>query len=373
MPKSNIEQAIKSAETADLAIKIICNGDVTLGCIPPTNTDQLTYLVSGNPFEVVFPGYNKYINHSGTSTHNFEFTDYVESFKKGDLSKIMLNVNWLEKQFTEIGKETQDNEKSSNQTISKFLVNVFNSISDNSGTRFNLSMVSNPKNEDEFYIVDVNYRNSKDVAAYEMTTVESRGICRSISLTSKVPSAMAAAAYTQGINSPNAISSKAAALLTGGTPVENKDDVTPEQQLASAMNKMDSSQGPVPAVVSSMQSALKRVYEKTSGNIYNTEAKNAVIYPLDFSVTLDGIEGFVFGNVITTNYLPKVYKRENTDIAFTVTKVEHTIQNNDWTTMLSTVCRVTLPKSQTTLTPVPPVAGIQFDPAKERVQNDVPN
>jgi hypothetical protein len=355
MPLSNVEQAIKDTASNELAIKIVCDGTVTLGCVPPTNTGQLTYLVSGNPFEVVFPGYNKYINQSGTSTHNFEFTDYVESFKKGDLSKIMLNVNWLEKQFTEIGKETQDNEKSKNQTISKFLINIFNSISDNSGTRFNLSMVSNPKNEDEFYIVDVNYRNSKDVTAYEMTTVESRGICRSVSLTSKVPSATAAAAYTQGINSPNAISSKAAALLTGGTPVENKDDTTPEQQLAAAMNKMDSSQGPVPAVVSSMQSALKRVYEKTSGNVYNTEAKNAVIYPLDFSVTLDGIEGFVFGNVITTNYLPKVYKRENTDIAFTVTKVEHTIQNNDWTTTLSTVCRVTLPKSQTALTPVPPV------------------
>lgn len=352
MPASNVEQAMKEAADGS-GIKIICDGNVTLGCIPPENTAQITYLVSGNPFEVVFPGYNRYINVYGTSTHDFEFTDYKEFFKSGDLSKIMLNVDWLEKQFRDIGKDTQDNEKSTNQTISKFLINIFNSISDNSGTRFNLSMVSNPNNEDEFYIVDINYRDSKKVDAYELTTVENNGICRAVSLTSKVPSAVAAAAYTQGINSPNAISSKAAALVTGGTVTESE-DITPEKQLMVAMNKMDSIQGPNDSVVPAMQSALKRVYEKTSGKIANTNAKNAVIYPIDFSATLDGIEGFVFGNVITTNYLPKIYKRNNVDIAFTITKIDHTIQNNDWTTTLSTVCRVTLPESQAKLEAVVP-------------------
>ena len=61
-------------------------------------------------------------------------------------------------------------------------------------------------------------------------------------------------------------------------------------------------------------------------------------FPLNFSATIDGIEGFVFGNVITTNYLPAVY--QTTKLAFTVTKVEHLIANNDWTTILSTVCRL---------------------------------
>jgi hypothetical protein len=52
---------------------------------------------------------------------------------------------------------------------------------------------------------------------------------------------------------------------------------------------------------------------------------------------LDGIEGFTFGNAITTNYLPAQYKRG--DIAFTVTTVEHNISGGDWTTTLNTVCR----------------------------------
>ena len=66
--------------------------------------------------------------------------------------------------------------------------------------------------------------------------------------------------------------------------------------------------------------------------------------PLKFGVTIDGINGFKFGDVITTTYLPTKYK---TDIGgfravFTITKVNHSISGNDWTTTLETVCRLSV-------------------------------
>ena len=44
---------------------------------------------------------------------------------------------------------------------------------------------------------------------------------------------------------------------------------------------------------------------------------------------------FRFGNTIKIDYLPEGYEK----VVFTVTKIEHVIENNDWTTQLSTVCR----------------------------------
>ena len=58
---------------------------------------------------------------------------------------------------------------------------------------------------------------------------------------------------------------------------------------------------------------------------------------IDLSVTIDGIEGIVFGNTITTNYIPSDYA---SSVYFTVTNVEHNIGNSDWTTTLSTVMRM---------------------------------
>jgi hypothetical protein len=86
-------------------------------------------------------------------------------------------------------------------------------------------------------------------------------------------------------------------------------------------------------VITSLQAALKRAYMEVT----DSQSKELIPFPLDFSATIDGIDGIIFGNVVTTNYLPPVY--QSNKVAFTVTKVEHEIQNNDWTTTISTVCR----------------------------------
>ena len=48
-------------------------------------------------------------------------------------------------------------------------------------------------------------------------------------------------------------------------------------------------------------------------------------------VELDGIGGFVFGNLITVDYLPSSYD----GWCFQVTKVEHNVSNADWKTKLA--------------------------------------
>ena len=53
--------------------------------------------------------------------------------------------------------------------------------------------------------------------------------------------------------------------------------------------------------------------------------------PITLDVELDGIGGFVFGNMLTISSLPNEYNGWK----FQITKVEHTVSNADWTTSLS--------------------------------------
>ena len=64
------------------------------------------------------------------------------------------------------------------------------------------------------------------------------------------------------------------------------------------------------------------------------------IYPVDFSVTIDGINGFKFGDTLKTNMIPRLYNTEY-DMVFTVTKIAHVIENKDWQTTLTTRARLT--------------------------------
>jgi hypothetical protein len=68
---------------------------------------------------------------------------------------------------------------------------------------------------------------------------------------------------------------------------------------------------------------------------------NQAIYPVDLSITIDGISGFKFGDVITTTLIPKEYY-EKYKMVFTVTKITHSIKDGTWETTLSTKSRISM-------------------------------
>jgi hypothetical protein len=52
---------------------------------------------------------------------------------------------------------------------------------------------------------------------------------------------------------------------------------------------------------------------------------------------MEGVDGIWFGNIVTTNWLPKRYQDS---IVFMVTKVTQRVSDGDWTTELETQCRI---------------------------------
>jgi hypothetical protein len=68
---------------------------------------------------------------------------------------------------------------------------------------------------------------------------------------------------------------------------------------------------------------------------------NQCVYPIQLTLTIDGINGFKFGDVIKTTLIPRHYN-VNWDIVFTVTKIEHKVTVNSWETTLHTAARLSL-------------------------------
>ena len=325
----------------DVTIK--CDGTVTKGNVPPGGSAQL---VSGHPKEVLFP--HPYATYGPANADGLAFTTHSNEFKSGDLSKIMISYDYLNELVGNLEKDKGNESKSANNSIAKLLNKIFDCINQNSGTRFKLTMSQNPKNPKEFLIVDTNYVDAT-VVPYEITAVTNNSICRNISLVSKIPSEVAAVAY---VAATSAAAPAGAAIATiNGQPGEKAEGADNEPSFEAAKIRVDS-QGPAPkddpdaagpstTNVNALRAAIKRMY--TSGESANgvDAKKEAFPLPFEFSCTLDGIEGFVFGNAVTCNYLPTAYSNSsNNKICFTVSTVEHNISANDWTTTLNTICRV---------------------------------
>lgn len=87
--------------------------------------------------------------------------------------------------------------------------------------------------------------------------------------------------------------------------------------------------------VSGLRNALIKKYAEYIKTGDDAHCKGMIL-PFEFGITLDGIGGFKFGQMITCNRIPSQV-RDNYD--WQVTTVEHNITVNDWTTTINTVCR----------------------------------
>ena len=80
------------------------------------------------------------------------------------------------------------------------------------------------------------------------------------------------------------------------------------------------------------------VGSQTVGESVDSLPTDLTQWPLKLDITLDGIYGFEFGNLITSTYLPNQYQGTGLKPVFSVTKITHKIQGNDWETSLDSVC-----------------------------------
>lgn len=318
-------------------IQIQCDNTITKGLIPYRG------FVSANPLEVIFPGYAAY-----TTLVDLSFgPDLSNKFKQSayvDLSKTMINVDWCANNGFPI-ITTQKGQESTASSVSDFLKKVFDLIYTNSGNKYKLSLtgplpVKIPLAPNKnLVIIESTFCDIKPKDIYEFTAVTQNSICRNITLAAEVPDAMQTAIFIGNKN--NTYAKQPFALSAGDDETDSKTAEPKPQLLKDAAFAAINASGPLDQTkFEALYTALIR--ENTSKETTTTEgaAFESIVYPLNLQLTIDGIEGIIFGNAITCNYLPKAYSSgTNPKIAFTVTSVDHTISGGDWTTTINTVMR----------------------------------
>lgn len=71
-------------------------------------------------------------------------------------------------------------------------------------------------------------------------------------------------------------------------------------------------------------------------SVFNPKQCAGSMLPFDFNFTVDGVSGFEFGQIVTSNRIPEAVRANK---IWQITKVEHKITPNDWETSISTVCK----------------------------------
>ncbi len=66
------------------------------------------------------------------------------------------------------------------------------------------------------------------------------------------------------------------------------------------------------------------------------------IYPFDVEFTIDGINGFRYGNCVEFDVLPKKYKNDTT---FSIKSITHTVNTaGEWTTVIRCIMQARFDK-----------------------------
>jgi hypothetical protein len=301
--------------------KYICNETTTI-------SEVNANMRSANPLVLIIPGRMNY-----SDDFNITNTGHEQAIENGDISKLLISIDWLLKTAEEYQKSIGNTTPKDAGQIDAFFEKIFEMIKTYTGSYHLLGIITDPKiiKPTEWSIIDTNYINSNP-APYSFEAGTKRSMVRSISMNTKIPSKFAAAAYIsarQANTSATAdvyVSDNLAGQIKADTVFNPETDLVP---ITKDLIKDISD-----ANIQKMSAALSKLKSAQPSTAPPNKLQPAAI---DLSVTVDGIEGIVFGNTITTNYIPSDYA---SSVYFTVTNVEHNISNNDWTTTLSTVMRM---------------------------------
>jgi hypothetical protein len=180
-------------------------------------------------------------------------------------------------------------------------------------------------------------------------------IVRSMNIESKVPDAVVTevATFTRaGVSYGDSTSANGGINITEAEESLNVLIQELNELNKTWVNNISGDQSKIPTNTRTWNNKVKNIYRKIASiqqsitlnyngeriskfNIFNLKT---AIFPIYLKLTLDGINGFLYGNAIKTNWLPKQY--QDSRIYWTVINIRHKIENNDWTTELEAIYRV---------------------------------
>lgn len=327
-------------------IRYKCDSTVTTGA-------YLNGVCSADPLNILLVGstIGDYGSASGLDADEYLDTNTISGMieplagDKYDYSKIFLSYNYLSQKHwgaTSNTKNTEESAKDPNDKpaetkfkVGTTLKSIFEDISNATGGAVKLTTFTDPKDPNTVLIIPAN-ESTSTLRPVRFDPLNGDGITRECVISCN-PASADAYAIAAGKQSYQSDTVKA----TGQTPpdtVVNLDQIRAE--ILDIRTKTLAQSGYSPEQVSALRDRLSKLThacasnEITEGKIPITSAQ----FPLKLEITLDGITGFRFGDVVETTFLPDNYLKDGIHAGFIVQRVVHTITNNDWSTKLETVC-----------------------------------
>lgn len=180
-----------------------------------------------------------------------------------------------------------------------------------------------------------------------------KALIRNASISCKPPAASAAAAYTaaraeqRGGSQPTNSDVKNTPTAGGNVPRPSPEMVANQDQSVIDMDEkilnsitagFNNSWGE--AYRGLITKWKKNLIASSNGANQNGHWMNKAVYPIDLTLTIDGIIGFKFGDTIRCFAIPSRYNQDPWNVVFTVTRLSHKIDASGWTTVLNTKARV---------------------------------
>jgi len=298
-------------------IKFICNEETTRSVIP-------NWVISADPDKIIFPGKSSY----GT-TPIVIANSTIDKIDYADLSKAMVSTDFILNDL-----KTQVCGEGKSGKLFEFIALLLDSINRASGNVYKLTVIQEEENPLNWLVVDSEYLDEEDVQLTEIMAVVNGGFCRSVDFSISVPDDMATTAF---IASESSFAKNNPGTLETILGRDTTADVTlPDDPILGINNVLAKFTGPM-ALSMENRDELRAALD--NARIALPQKKKKMVFPIEFSFTLDGIEGFKFSNALTYNYLPTPYK--DFLVTFTVNDVSQNISGGDWVTTVTTICRIT--------------------------------
>jgi hypothetical protein len=266
-------------------------------------------------------------------------------------SRIFLNIEMIQELVA-----TMSEKNTKAFTVAAFLAAISNSIQKATANAIQLRLVTHPDHSDMLLFSDTQY--IRDIKAGSTATVIPYSIpmfsnhpygsaVKSFTLSAKMPENLKALSYV--LNQGKELSeSQIAPYMNFMFNAQNKEQLATLTQnfkqehqkfvedLSKAKNKFGDSLG-IPEDQQALYKALAEYIKHPVADWRQAQQMTAPLYPFEASVTLDGIQGFRYGDVVQFDALPLRY-RKNT--VFSIMGINHTVSSNgEWTTELKCMMR----------------------------------
>lgn len=239
-------------------------------------------------------------------------------------------------------------------SVNAFLSELCAKIYDASGNAINLTLVTYPYDSSKLFLTDSKFvrtpADTSKVVAYSIPMFANHPygtIVHDFQFQSKLPDNVKNLSYV--LNSNKDIAEEDIApymnFMYNAKNVEginrilatyNRNHVQAAQQLKTAKENYGKTPE-IPEIQTELNKALKKYIQYPTDDIKQTNLLAAPIFPFTANFTIDGINGFRYGDVLTFDGLPIKY-RINT--VFSVISISHTISNQgEWKTQITCIQR----------------------------------